>query len=107
MSNTYMFREGIEVALPKTAGFKEVRDIDGNEIYFDKDEVVFKPAHKTTIREFRNFVLTNITPYMPPTEGGLEHKCDFPGTRSESDNFVEQFTMTVNLSTKIWREVAC
>jgi hypothetical protein len=100
MSNCFKFKDGLEVALPKTDGFKEVEDIDGNRIYFDQGEVVFRPAYCTTSRELRHFVLNHITPHMPTLAEELEHKVSFPNTRSEYDDYTEQFILTINLSCK-------
>ncbi len=67
-------------------------DMDGNSIYVTKKGLIFTPAHLTTYRELRVFILTHISPALK----GVEYAY-FRNVRDEYDDYLKQFTLKICL----------
>ena len=71
-----------------------VNDTDGSVIFFDPEDNVwiFRLASCTTIRELRNFIWTNIQPFVKIPNVRFKFPC-----REESDGFAKEFNWVVSL----------
>jgi hypothetical protein len=82
---------------------KDVKDLDGNEVYNDHGEWFFRPAGYTTWRELRNFIKTYVSPAVNTTD---QARVDLPEVRDEYDDFTSQFTMHLWFNSPDWELLA-